>query len=109
MAFYNYQTVTILSGQTDSDALDLQGHTVVGIQVPAAMTGATLAILESQTLGGTFRPVNLNGAATTYTATASTTIAVPVTNTLCVQFLKLRSASSEGSNRSIVVISRILN
>ena len=109
MAFYNYQTATILSGQTDSDALDLQGHTIVGIQVPAAITGPTLAILESQTVAGTFRPVNLNGTATTYTATASTTIAVPITNTMCAQFVKIRSASAEGANRSIVVISRVID
>lgn len=109
MAFYNYQTATILSGATDSNAIDLQGHTIVGIQVPAAITGATLAILESQTVAGTYRPVNLNGSATTYTATASTTIAVPFTNTMCVNFAKIRSASSEGADRSIVVISRVID
>jgi hypothetical protein len=109
MAIYNYQTATILSGQTDSDAIDLQGHTIVGLQVPAAITGATLAILESQTAAGTFRPVNLNGSATLYTATASTTIAVPDVNTKCVQFAKVRSASAEGANRSIVIISRVID
>ena len=109
MAIYNYQTVTIASGQTDSGAIDLQGHTIVGIQLPAAMTGATVAILESQTVGGTYRPVNLNGTATTYTATASTTIAVPHTNSMCVQFAKIRSASAEGADRAITVISRVID
>jgi len=109
MAFYNYQTVTIAASGTDSTAIDLQGHTIVGIQLPAAMTGATVAILESQTFGGTYRPVNLNGAATTYTATASTTIAVPETNTKCVQFAKIRSADAEAAQRTLVVISRVID
>jgi hypothetical protein len=110
MAFYNYQTVTIANGATDSDAIDLQGHTLVGIQIPAAMTGATVQILESQSTGGTFRPVGVNGAATALTATVNSTIAVnPITTSFCVNFLKIRSVSAEGAQRSIGIISRVID
>ena len=108
MAFYNYQTVTIANGEADSDAINLQGATVVGIQMPAAFTGATVAVLESQTIGGTYRPINLLGESTTYTATVNTTIAIPPANTSCAQFVKIRSASNEGGARSLVVISRVV-
>lgn len=108
MAFYNYQTVTILSGQTDSDAIDLQGATVVGVRMPAAFTGATITLLEAKLTTDTFSPIDPSGIAGTYPVTVSRTISVPAQNTACANCLKVRSASSEGADRSIVVISRVI-
>lgn len=106
---YNYQTVTIASGQTDSDAIDLQGHTVVGIRMPSAFTGATITLLEAKATGDTFSPINPSGAGATYPVTVSQTIGIPAPNAACANQLKIRSSSSEGANRSIVVISRVID
>lgn len=108
MAFYNYQTVTIPSGSALSNAIDLQGHTIVGIQFPAAMTGTAIGLLESQSIAGTFRLVNLRGAITAYSMTISTTIALPPEDTMCINFLKIQSTSNEAADRVIGVISRLV-
>lgn len=108
MAFYNYQTVTILSGQTDSNAIDLQGHTVVGLRMPAAFTGATVTLMEAKLPGDTFSPINPSGVGATYPVTASQTIGIPSNNAACASQLKIRSSSSEAADRSIIVISRVI-
>lgn len=108
MAFYNYQTVTILSGQTDSDAIDLQGHTIIGVRMPAAFTGASITLLEAKLTTDTFSPINPSGAGATYIVTPSQTIGIPANNASCANCLKVRSSSAEGADRSIVVISRVM-
>ena len=109
MAFYNYQTVTIANGATESDAIDLQGATVVGIRMPAAFTGATITLLEAKLTTDTFVPINPSGTGATYPVTVSETIGIPPGNAACANCLKVRSASSEGGARSIVVISRVIS
>ena len=48
-------TVTISSGQTVSNSFDLNGMTLVGIELPAAMTSNTMFIQDSTDDGVTFK------------------------------------------------------
>jgi hypothetical protein len=101
-------TATILSGQTTSDAIDLQGRPLVGMILPAAFTGSTITFTISVD----------NSTFTAVYNTANTQLSVTVTqgraylfspgDLVGVRYLKLVSGSSEGADRSITLISREL-
>lgn len=111
MAFYNYQTVTILSGQTTSDAIDLQGHTLCGFIIPAAITSTSMTMTMSQSFTGTYVTVqDGEGADLSFAIAASKYIPVPnLALTTGLNNIKLVGGSAEGADRSIVIVSRTVS
>lgn len=105
----SYQTVTILSGQTESNPVQLARSSLVGIRIPGTFTGTTISIMESDSQNGTYQVVNPSGAGSTYPVTASNTLAIPVNNSACCAWVKLKSDSSEGANRNLTIITRTVN
>lgn len=108
MDVISYQTVTIPSGQTDSDAIELVRNSIVGVRIPAAFTGTTISILESNSATGTFNPISPAGGAATYAAAVNTTIGIPFDNAACAMFCRIRSGSAEAANRTLTVITRTI-
>lgn len=106
MAIYNYQAVTISSGQTVSGAIDLQGHTICGLIMPAAFTSASLTFSMSQTVGGTYAVINKDGSDLSKTVAASKYIVLSPSEFAGINFLKLISGSAEAANRQVIVVSR---
>lgn len=104
----SYQTVTIPINQTDSDYVQLARNTIVGIRMPSAFTGTSITILESDSSGGVYSPINPSGNGATYTVTAGQTIGIPANNAACALFAKVRSSSAEASAREIVIITRTI-
>lgn len=65
-------TITIATSDTTSDVVDLGASAVLGIELPAAITGTTLAIHGCSTSGGTFGVLRDSaGIANAFTVTAS--------------------------------------
>lgn len=108
MAFYNYQTVTIANGATVSDAIDLQGHTVCGIIMPSAFTGASLAPSACQTVNGTYVPMYKDGSTISLTVSASKYVILQPADYAGIAYLKLTSGSAEAATRSLIVVSRTI-
>lgn len=95
------QVVTILDGDTDSDAIDCGGFALCGILIPAALDGSALAFLVSDAIDGTFVPLVAtdSGTAVSYTVAASTFAAIDPKDFQGVRFLKIQSGSSESADR----------
>ncbi len=101
------KTATILSGQTTSAEVDLCGTQLVGLYVPAAITGTSVKLLAAPVSGGTFVTVQSSGADFTLTVAASKY--VPIENLAVVaglRFIKLVSASTEAADRVITLSTR---
>lgn len=100
--------VTIASGATTSNELDIQSALFVAIQMPAAITGATFKVHASNVGGGTFAEVvDDAGAAISITATAAKNIGLQsavMAKLSAFRFIKLVSASAEGATRSFNLI-----
>jgi hypothetical protein len=110
--------VTIASGQTTSNYLCINGAAVVGIEWPAAFTGATISFVDcTQNMDGvaatldpstaTYIPYddesgNLISVIKPATLPAKTKIS-PVTTAGLGPFIKLVSASAEGADRILYV------
>lgn len=102
-------TATIANGTATSGVIDLEGRTLCGVLLPAALTGTTFTFSTSATSDGTF--VNItNGAGSDYGVTVAASKYVPVdyTKFIGVRFLKIISGSSEAGERAITVVSRKL-
>jgi len=98
--------VTITSGQTVSDALDLQGLALCGIQIPAAFTGASITFQGSYD-GSTYQAIyNVSNTAYSITVGTSRTYAINPADFAGFRYVKIVSASAEGANRTIVVSTR---
>lgn len=65
------QTVTILNGATESNALVLFGTAPVVVELPAAITGTNLSFKGSIDGGVTYCPIKNASATISYTAAAS--------------------------------------
>lgn len=103
----NDKIATILSGQTTSDEIDLNGTTLCGFHLPAAITGTTLKITAASAAGGTFNTVQSAGA--DYSLTIAASKYVPIENLAIVsglRFIKIVSGSSEGADRLVGIATR---
>jgi hypothetical protein len=107
------RTVTIGSGTSLSDALDLRNsnHSVVGIQMPAAWTAAVLSFEASGDGGATYAPVEkpADGTELSLTVEASKYYPLAPGDLYGVQMLKLRSGTSgaavnQGADRVIRLV-----
>lgn len=105
--------VTIGSGASLSNAVDLSGLTVVGIQMPGAWTAANLT-LQASSDGNTFADV-YDSAGTELTITADASRFIPLAPAAMVAYpaLKLRSGTAaagvnQGADRDITLVARAI-
>jgi hypothetical protein len=103
------QDVVITSGQQNSAAADLKEKTLVGVSLPATLTGTSLTFFAAAALAGTYKQVtNEDGSAYSVTVAADKWCAVDANKFLGVRFLKVRSGSAEGADRTIALVVRPL-
>lgn len=101
-------TVTIASSGTVSTAVDLGGHNLVGIQTPAALTGTTMTF-QGSVDGSTYNVLyDTDGTALSITVAVDSLILIVPSDFAAVRYLKLVSGSSEGAERTITLVHRIL-
>jgi hypothetical protein len=99
-------TATILSGQTESSAIDVLGKVLVGIITPAALTGTAFTLKVSQD-GTTFRDYyNTSGSQVSITVGTNRHIGIVSNDFGGIRWIKLVSGSAEGADRNITVILR---
>lgn len=100
--------LTILSGQSLSDALDLKGRILTGVFLPAAWTAANLTFQASPD-GGTYYDAWDQALEITVSAAASRFVAIDAQLFLGVRFLKVRSGTSgtpvaQGADRALILM-----
>lgn len=97
---------TIANSTTTSGEIDLGGTQLVGIQLPATMTGTAMTFTAALVSGGTYQAVqDGTGSAISKTISGGKYIGIDPTLFRGVRFIKLVSGSSEGADRAITVIS----
>jgi hypothetical protein len=98
-------TLTIASGGTAGTA-DLKGGILVGIQMPAALTGTILTLTGSSTHGGTYGAIKDKTPTTipTITYAASTMFAVDPVTFAQVRSLKITSNGAEAADRAFILM-----
>lgn len=103
---YSIVSVTIASGQNTSGEIDTQGKQIVAIIFPAAFTGATVKLQSSLTSGGTFRDVNQVDSTSVYNISVAVDDHQPLDlwATYGLGYVKIVSASNEGSQRTLQVV-----
>lgn len=106
---YN-QTATIASSGTTSEAIDLSGATLCGFIMPAAFTGATLGLLMSDAIDGTYVTVQ-DGEGSNLALGVAASKYIPLSNLSLssgLRFIKLVSGSSEAAQRVIRLATRAM-
>lgn len=104
----DYSAVSILSGQTTSAAIDLNGRTLCGFIMPAALTGTALSITASDSLTGTYLTLQ-DGDGADFSLAIAASKWIPINNvnlTASLRFIKLVSNASEGADRTIKIAKR---
>jgi len=105
------ELVTILSGQTESDSIDLVGATAVGIILPSTLTGATLTFLVGIDDQSFEQLRNETGTLIAVTFVANGHIGFTpsqITAFSAYRFVKVQSDLSEAANRDLTIIGRQL-
>lgn len=115
MTSSNYQpltsydlTATIASSGTTSSAIDLYGAALVGIILPASMTGTAISLQMSNSISGTFVTVQDGDGADLSIGIAASKY-VPLNNLALaagLRFIKLVSNASEAAQRTITLVTR---
>ena len=104
------QTVTIPSGDTDSEVIKLLDGVLMGIITPALLTSTSMTVKVCDTPAGTFLDlVDSEGNTPTLTVTTSTAYGLVGTEIDAVApwpYAKLVGGSSEAADRDIVVCSK---
>jgi hypothetical protein len=100
------KTVVLASGGTKTPEIDLGGFSLVGIFFPATFTGTALTFEAASATAGTFRAVKsgAGGSALSYTVAQATYAAIDPKDFAGIQFLKLVSGSTEGADRSLILV-----
>lgn len=99
-------TATISSATTTSDAVDLDGYTPAAIYFPAGMTGTTITFEAAEYANDTFTQVTKSdnsAVSLTIDSTAKNFVLEPK-EMYGRRYIKVKSASSEGSERSIQIV-----
>lgn len=91
-------SVTVANGQTDSDAIDLLGTTLVGAYLPASVEGTSLKFKAATAIDGTYLPVyGTDGNEVAYTVGSSHYVPLDPAVFSGVRFLKIVLASQTGA------------
>lgn len=102
-----YKDVVIASGGTDSAEIDLTGgYTLVGVILPATMTGTTIGLKVAKQSGGTYVPIKDGASDVALTSAASKCIYFDTKYTLCARYVKIVSGTSEGADRTVTALYR---
>lgn len=97
-----YPTVTIPISTTTSGVVSSAGMSLVGCQMPATFTGATISFTVATTLTGTYQELDNSSGKVMYTVTQGKFIVINPTDFYGVQFFKIISASTEGAARNLI-------
>lgn len=105
MARASSTTVTIASGQTTSQAIDVGEWLIAGIRTPAALTGTTMTFTGATKEAGTYLAIRDSaGTAISVTVSADDHIVIEPQTFAGVQWIKLVSGSSEAADREITLV-----
>lgn len=106
---YSYESVTILDTATLSDAVDLWGFSLVGIELPAAVNFASLTLQVSSD-GTTYKTLtDMAGADITVTVAASKVVAIPPSTIPYARYLKVTSDIATDADTVIkMIVAQIL-
>jgi hypothetical protein len=87
-----------------SAAIPTGGMSLVGIFLPAALTGTTISFQACDTLAGTYVDVksSTSGTLLSYTVAAGTYCAIDPKDFHGIQFLKIKSGSTELAARTLI-------
>lgn len=103
---FQTQTVTVASGNTTSDNVNLNGFGMVGLILPAALTSTAMTFTGSQD-GTNFTALyNTAGTQLAITIAASRLVLFSPGDFVGINFVQLITGTAEGADRSIKVISR---
>lgn len=98
--------VTILNGQTESSAVDLQGLTLIAIETPAALTGTQFEFKASDD-GVTYLDYyNTQGIKASAQVGVDRYVAFAAQDFASTRFLKVVSNAAEGADRTIQLVAR---
>src|SRR5689334_1690823 len=99
-------TVTILSGQTVSNAVDIQDQQIVGLITPAALTSIAITFQGSHD-GVTYNPVTkTDGSNYSLVVAASKYVTINPNDLAGLRFVKVVAGTAEGADRSIILMLR---
>jgi hypothetical protein len=105
------QTATIAASGTTSGAVDLGGTTLVELDIPATFTGTSVTFLKSNSLDGTYAALR-DGLGNNVTLTVAQGLNISAGNIikhlLGVRYIKVVSGSTEGAERVIGLVSRVI-
>ena len=90
-------TATVANGATDSDATDLQGHTLCGVFLASTFDGTTLGFKVSDSLAGTYVVMHDGSSDVSKTVAASRYVALNPSDFAGVRFLKFVAGSQTGA------------
>jgi hypothetical protein len=99
---------TIAISTTTSGAIDMGGMNLVGLIMPAAMTGTSMTFQGSVDGTNYFDLYDSSGTQLSITIAASRFILLVPADFAAVRYLKLVSGSSEAAERSINLVHRML-
>ena|SRR5882724_101871 len=99
-------TITIASGQTVSNAIDLGEMCLCGIQTPSALTSTAFTFQGSSDNSTFCAMTTQDGTAISVTVAASKLIMLPPANFAGVRYLKVVAGSAEGADRNIILLVR---
>jgi hypothetical protein len=99
-------TITIATSTTISAVVELGASALLGIEMPAAFTGTTLAIHGCSTSTGTFSVLTLANFTNPISVAADGRYSIDPALTAGWPYIKLVSGTAEVANRSISLLCR---
>lgn len=100
-------TLTIASGQTTSDAIDLGSMGLVGFLMPSAFTGTSITFTGAFSDSDTYTALyNADNNAFSITVAVDRYYMLNPADFIGTRFVKFVSGSSEGAERTLKVITR---
>lgn len=104
MSNLEYKTITIASGGTASEAIDLTNKSAVSFIAPATVTGSAFTFQVSDRVDGTYHDLkDSSDAALTYTVTGGDAYSLNPADFVGWAGMKMVSDSTEGGDRDITV------
>ena len=101
-------TITIADSTTVSQAIDLYGTQLVGIFVPSTFDGTALTFTASDTLAGTYLPVDIDQTSSSaYTVTTAASKYAPLTNPDVfrgLRFIKIVTSSAQTTTNTVFIL-----
>lgn len=98
---------SIASGTTTSAAINIAGATLVGIHLPATLTGTSLSFQAASSEGGTYQPVTgSSGGTYSLTVSGGKFVLLNPADFAGIAHLKLVSNASEAADRNFELVVR---